>query len=293
MNRIDQAPLQVQERVGDPRTAREIAAIGRSKQLHIDQIGKIAEMTRNLLLGLVNPQEFLQELVAVGITELVARQIMTEINQKIFIPLRESMKTAATGVSAPAKPAIPQARSQMPPRPTGAPAPSASQPQRYFHLQNKLPTRPAVAPSGAEPMIPKVGPQIQPQKSTLAQVIANAQQRQPAPTKPQSINILPPSPKLEQPPAAPTRPSVPVIAPLPPKTILPQSMLPRPLNAPLRGASGEHSVVRNVLATAVPPINLPGAMPPSDIVAPVKPAPAVSTLPPKPYSADPYREPIE
>lgn len=285
MDRLDQAPPLVQERIGDPRTTLEVADMGRRRKLHVDQIGKIVEMNRNLLLGIVNPQDFLQELIAAGITELDARQIMTEINQKIFMPLREKMKSAATG--APAKASAPQP--PLPPRIADTPAPatpSATQPQRYFHLGNKLPPN----PQSARPPVPAV-----PSVSSAPQIIrppavqiqtSKPVQMPPAPSQPKPMNILSSGPEPEQLQSAPARPAVPgAVAPLPPKTVLPRPGQPAaPVSMP---------AIQALRPVVTPPPNLPGAMTPSELLPSRKPAPQAPAVTPKPYSADPYREPIE
>src|SRR3989344_1060873 len=73
-------------------TANIISAFRSKYNLHIDTVGMIAELNRNMLLGLVNPQEFLQELITAGIPDKDAREIMAEVNQKGFVPLREEMR---------------------------------------------------------------------------------------------------------------------------------------------------------------------------------------------------------
>lgn len=297
-------------------------------QLHVDQAAVVEREIVLLLLGLKSPEEFNQTLMReANLSQQVVSGIVQDINNQIFAPLRQRMmgKTAAPSASAkppvsqPQRPRIegpaPQARPQLP-------QPASPQPPHYFHLENKLSTPPPKAAQGtmSRPILPtpsvmpapqKPAPIPQPpkpmqqqapqlQKSALTQAIAGAQQRQSAPAKPQSINILPPPPKLDQSPATPTRTTVPAIAPLPPKTVLPQSMLPRPPMAPSVGGSrpGQPAAPRPAILipparpAAMPPPNLPDALPPVPSVPPM-PKVEVPPVSPKSYSADPYREPIE
>jgi hypothetical protein len=117
-------------------TAVAIAGLGKKFNLHIDQIGKIAELTRNLLLGLIAPEEFFKELIVAGISDKDAREIVKEINQKIFIPLREQMRKGEGNIpkpegatSEPTKPAEPVTTKPM------------EQPS-HFHLENKIDVSP-------------------------------------------------------------------------------------------------------------------------------------------------------
>jgi len=164
-------------------TAIVVAQIGQKYGLHIDQIGILAELNRNMLLGLIGPEEFLKELVAAGVSDTDARQIMTEINQKIFVPLREQMRSGAGNTqpvksAEPTKPAMPMpseatfrsptpANPQLPPRPPQInasvpryipPAPPTPPAPQHFHLENKIPPppTPSASPSGLSAALKQV-----------------------------------------------------------------------------------------------------------------------------------------
>ncbi|KKW39666.1 MAG: hypothetical protein UY89_C0017G0001, partial [Parcubacteria group bacterium GW2011_GWA1_54_9] len=101
----DTAPASIRDALSSENTITTITNLGVNLKLHVDQLGLVAELNVQMLLGLVNPQEFLQELIAAGVPNADAREIMTEINQKIFVPLREEMrKGPAQQVAAPASP---------------------------------------------------------------------------------------------------------------------------------------------------------------------------------------------
>ena len=89
---LDSAPLPVQEVVRDIATVSLILEVGEKHKLHVDMIGTLAELNRNMLLGLVSPAEFVSELSTSGVDGETAKSIATEINEKIFIPVRKKMQ---------------------------------------------------------------------------------------------------------------------------------------------------------------------------------------------------------
>lgn len=142
--------------------AETITDIGRKYALHIDSIGVVAELNRNMLLGLVGPDEFLKELIAIGIPDMSAKQIMADINQKIFIPLRQQIRTSAPAPQ-PQKSVMPQQRTPaLPPRPMNAGVPTYAPPPqspKYFHAENKsVPTAVIQPIQQAHPSVPVAAP---------------------------------------------------------------------------------------------------------------------------------------
>lgn len=125
-----------------------IAGLGKRLGLHVDVIGKIAELNRNMLLGLITPPEFLQELLAAGISDADAKQIITEINQQIFVPLREGLRKG------------------------GAPTPV--QGGTHFHLENKLPSRPAVV---RQPAVPPTTAPLPPKMPVPKPIISQSEKK--------------------------------------------------------------------------------------------------------------------
>lgn len=285
------APKVIQDKIEEPSEIASFIRTLKSKyNLHIDMLEVIAEFTRNMLLGLVNPQQFLDELIAAKIPENNAREIMTEINQQIFVPLRAEMRKEGVGTEPPAPPArrpeIPGVKPEA--GPTGPPPQSPS----YFHLQNKLaaPSAPAHPPAAGEKQVPKL---VVPSRPTEAPQSARPGLRE-------ALAAITGTPKQldnrklledhEEPHInLGVSDKVQGVSSLPIQDPTPPSLKPYPL--PL-----------------TPPANLPGSLPPHPIPAgaryspsPVPPAPrpaeaspkAEPSAPPRPYAADPYREPIE
>ncbi len=109
--------------------------------LHVDQGTVLERELMFMLLGLKSPDEFAAEIYEqLPISEQTVQDMLADINQEVFIPLREEEM----------KPAPPAAwKESAPPAPRPAPVnagvpsyvyakPKQSSPQ-YFHLENKIP----------------------------------------------------------------------------------------------------------------------------------------------------------
>ena len=253
MNAYNNAPDIVRVVFNDEKTTEIIMGVQAEFQLHVDSAGVLGKGVGHMLLGLVSPPELVQKLVAAGIPNASAQQIIAEINQKIFVPLREQVRSG--GVGQPPKPAAPQA-----PRLVSIPVPKyyAPPPQSpaYSHPDNKFAPSPLV--SKIAPLPPKV---VMPRatEATGAGETLSLDTRNQA-----SVNLITnnrPEIHHELPPTSPT-PAV-----------------QRSAETPLQQA----------LRTVLPSENLPGAMPPSDIIPP---APKILP-PTNSSGVDPYREQID
>jgi len=246
---VSQLPVAVQEFFASGKSEIIARNLTQKYQLHIDQGAIVEREIILLLLGLKNPTEFSQAIAQEArLNQQTINGIVQDVNVQIFMPLREEMMR---------KPVIGAI-----PAPSAAPVGNA-QPEKYFHLENKIPAPP-------KPVPPVVKPPLAAQPSTLAQAIGNA------------LNA---KPKVVQP-----RPPFSNSAPLPPKFA---SL--RPAIAPSVGGPNklledhEEPHIEFNKVQPPPPVNLPGAMPP----VPVPPAPAAPIAPIKSYATDPYREPID
>lgn len=98
-------PPPVREFLADPdQLARVLTNIKNAHNLHVDMIGLVNESIGHLLLGLVSPSEFRDILKLAGIPEGVVNDIIKEINEKIFVPLREELRRPAGSESRPLAP---------------------------------------------------------------------------------------------------------------------------------------------------------------------------------------------
>ena len=254
-----------------------ITQIGGTYQLHIDQIGIIAQLNTQMLLGLVSPSQFLGGLLVAGIPEPEAREIMKEINEKIFMPLQEEMrKNPAVAGQEPARPLnAPLGASGARPPVVLAPPPSYGPPAPP---RPTLPPPPPVQVRPAPPMPPAPVGQIRTAESDLASAIAHAK---------------------EHPPTA---------APLPPRGALPgtaarapgQPIYHHPLPTPPEGPGQRGETPPNLPTGAAPyaggtsteefPSLPPLVKPPT---APLSSTPEDAIPPHTRYPNDPYREPFE
>jgi hypothetical protein len=303
-------PPPVQEFLADPdQLARVLTDIRNTYDLHIDVIGQVNESIGYLLLGLVSASEFRDTLKTAGVPGNTINDIIVEINKRIFVPLREEeMKSGTGNVQQPAKPVFPAGL------PQGS-SPSAPEPKKYLHLDNRIPPRPAQSlrpsVSVATPVPPRfvVSPRVPPQGSSALQNGLAAIHHQPLVTP----ATPPPSPKAMERQGSQTS--------LPTKPVVNEKLLEDHEEPHIEFSKAPGSLVetplRQALRTVIPPANLPGTFqsrptpvegrpsPRPDVASgeagpiipkvepPVSPKSSVPAAPAKPYSGDPYREPIE
>ncbi len=139
--------------------------------LHVDVAGGLGRTIGFMLLGLLSPQEFLENITSSRVSESQARQIMADVNQKIFAPLQQQMReggnkpTGQVGVpsyQAP-KPPAPQPRPMQAPPPPRPPMPPQQRPMQQPYIPPPRPPvqQPSQLPSMSpqRPPMPKVQPQ--------------------------------------------------------------------------------------------------------------------------------------
>ncbi len=261
-------PPPVQEFLADPdQLARVLTDIRNAHSLHIDVVGQVSESIGHLLLGLASPIEFRDTLKTAGVSEVTANDIIGEINQKIFVPLREQMrKGSSAAASAPSRPPVQQTAQMagnepLPLRPAVAPSVGGPQSEKHFQLQNKIPPRPLNNPPSG----------LSGDRSVKQNDLAAAPSQ-----RPDLRNVL----------AAVTKS---------PNLLNGEKLL------------EDHEEPHIEFRKSVPPPNLPGAPRPSEafgeggipppVSAPLKPSTlpiaSVPPVPAKPYSSDPYREPVD
>lgn len=84
--KYNEAPKEVRDVLSSMELSETITEIASRNKISLDAMKKLAECNRNMLLGIINPQDFLKELISVGISQGTATNIVAEINQKIFFP---------------------------------------------------------------------------------------------------------------------------------------------------------------------------------------------------------------
>ncbi len=103
-------PHDLQDAIFSVDTAEAIRAIGEKNKLMIDKIGELADETGLVMLGLSSPSQFIPHLSErLGVSRELAKTIGQEINEKIFLAIRESLKKVhgTEEVEAPAPPPSP------------------------------------------------------------------------------------------------------------------------------------------------------------------------------------------
>jgi hypothetical protein len=97
-------PETVKEAMSEVDTVTAVEEIGKKNNLHVDQIGKLAQEIGYVLFGLIQPDSFIGNIQrSLFVTPDQARQIGTEVNEQIFQAvqrrvreLTEEEKKAAT-----------------------------------------------------------------------------------------------------------------------------------------------------------------------------------------------------
>lgn len=241
-----------------------IEATGKAHSLHIDQTGVLYGLVNAVLTGQVQPSQFVSLLEKeLAVTKDQAIGIAKEVNQKVFLPIRDSLKKIH-GVD-----------KEAPSRET-APLEKKKDVIQAIEAPESVPMRVRVVEvSHTEP-----APAVIPPAPPVA----------PAPT-------LPPTPVVVVPPplAKPTPPVVEMstLAPTPAPIVTPEAA-----PAPVVKLT---PVVETVIAPPPPPVPAPAPAPVAEtIVVPAAPAPAptMPAVPKKPAPApapraagiDPYRE---
>ncbi len=93
MERFRDLPEDLQKAMFSPDTADAILAVGKKFGLQIDQTGELADETGLVMLGVTPPGEFIRNLARrLELDPEKAKAVAEEINQKIFQPVRESLK---------------------------------------------------------------------------------------------------------------------------------------------------------------------------------------------------------
>lgn len=86
-------PEDIREVMIGVETAKVVGAIGQTHRLRIDQMGELADEIGLTMLGLTKPDEFLTHIKnRLQIDQTAAEQITREVNEQIFLPIRESLQ---------------------------------------------------------------------------------------------------------------------------------------------------------------------------------------------------------
>lgn len=224
-------------------------------QLHVDQGGILEREMLLLLLGIENPAEFASALqTETGLKQELVVAIMKDLNQQVFAPLQETMRTGGNeGVPATPK-AKPAAAVQSlgtvdnPPMPASIPTMSTPLAEKTLNRLAATPpaggstprpvapaARPAVVTSGLSAALKNAGVQLledheEPHIEFKKPAAAVAPAAPAAPSAPTSLpkpimagSFAAPAPQAPRPPMPAPLPSAPVPMPKPPVPTMPAS----------------------------------------------------------------------
>ena len=101
---IKKLPKELQDLMLDPETENRVISIGEKHHLHIDLIGELNDEVILVLSGLAKYSDFVPHIIQrLNIDQTTASAITTDINNEIFLPIRESLQQLADNkVAAPA-----------------------------------------------------------------------------------------------------------------------------------------------------------------------------------------------
>lgn len=91
--RLAELPQDVRDAVLSAQLGENVRKIGQGHGLHIDQIGTLEDEVMLVMLGFFEPEAFSGQIAAqLQIPAADAGAIAGEVNQQIFLPIRESLK---------------------------------------------------------------------------------------------------------------------------------------------------------------------------------------------------------
>jgi hypothetical protein len=91
--RFESLPEDVKEAISSIDTTNTILEIGRSNSIQIDELGELVDETGLVMLGFTKPSDFVSNIESrLGVSKEIAEKLVKEINEKILLKIRESLK---------------------------------------------------------------------------------------------------------------------------------------------------------------------------------------------------------
>ncbi len=91
--RMAELPPEIQAAIQSVDFSKKLQTIGQKYLLHIDQMGTLENEVLLVMLGFVNPDEFVGNVVSeIRVPLATANLLATDVSQELFLPIRESMK---------------------------------------------------------------------------------------------------------------------------------------------------------------------------------------------------------
>lgn len=261
----EKLPEELKDALTSVNISDQLFEIGKKINLTVEKMGLMAEEIGYVILGFTKPQEFtslLQKNLEVDIE--LASQIASEINRKIFLPLREALKQAH------------QVEIQMEAGQYGADRKQEVREETTTTMPQPKPPQPPISP---EPPILKLPEQPKPAEPAKPMPINLRDFRKPAINTPLPEIIGPAKYSSEIPKPSELKP------PEPPKPIIPKPVAPPKPEVMSNGGmfaapiTNESSMTNHVSRGEKPKLSQPQNQP--------------KEFKENPHKFDPYREPIE
>jgi len=91
--RFESLPEDVKEAISSIDTTNTILEIGKSNSIQIDEMGEFVDETSMVMLGFTKPSDFVSNIESrFGVSKEIAEKLVKEINEKILLKIRESLK---------------------------------------------------------------------------------------------------------------------------------------------------------------------------------------------------------
>jgi hypothetical protein len=227
----DAAPTLIKEAVDSDLVIDFGVSLPTKYGLHLDVTQTIVTLIRNLLIGLLNPKEFYDEIQALRIDQGTAQRLVTDLNEQVFLPIREKMQEVSEEEASEAR----EPQGVVPaPAPVSVPATAPTAPISKNLIHPDAPVSvPATAPAVVTPTVAAPLPT----PPTAPYYIA------PAPVQPVAEAV-----HLELPPTAVPAIVAPTPTPVVPPTLsAPRPLPPQPSASASASASGNKDALHDVL----------------------------------------------
>ena len=102
-NKLDALPADIKAFVYSADMSKTIQDIGAKYKLHVDQIGALESEAAAVMIGLTKPEKFAENISdALGAAEPQSQEIAKDVNDLLFLRIREAMKKSSAERSVPA-----------------------------------------------------------------------------------------------------------------------------------------------------------------------------------------------
>ncbi|MEO6536434.1 MAG: hypothetical protein ABIT47_01970 [Candidatus Paceibacterota bacterium] len=98
---FNSSPKPIQDSLTEGAAIDFILKVADRYKLHIDVAGDVTEYIRNMLLGILKPEDFVGKLQFAGVPEPIARQLTADLNKEVFVPLRDEIRKIGGAAPAP------------------------------------------------------------------------------------------------------------------------------------------------------------------------------------------------